>query len=54
MHGMGLKREGAIADIRAMDPDVTNTNPCSGSDLMEIDNGYNRYILLTYYSCFHY
>jgi len=51
MHGMGLKREGAIANIRAMDQDGTNANP--RSDLMEINNGYNGYILLTYYSCFH-
>lgn len=50
-YGRGLKREGAIADIRTMDQDTTNANPnlsTNRSD-MEIDDGY----ILTYYSCIH-
>ena len=50
-YGRGLKREGAIADMRTMDQDTTNANPdlsTNRSD-MAIDDGY----ILTYYSCIH-
>jgi hypothetical protein len=47
MGGRRLKREGAIADIKAMYDQLVSINH---SDLMEIDN---RHILLTIYSCLH-
>jgi hypothetical protein len=47
MGGRRLKREGVIANIKAMYDQPVSTNR---SDLMEINN---RYILLTIYSCLH-